>query len=67
MGLPAKVAADSKFCTVVSRNTLWKIAEASYGHGNGGKYDVIFQANRPTLSRPDKIYPGQVLRIPPLA
>jgi nucleoid-associated protein YgaU len=28
---------------------------------------VIFEANKPMLSHPDKIYPGQVLRIPPLA
>jgi len=27
---------------------------------------VIFEANRPMLQHPDKIYPGQVLRIPPL-
>jgi nucleoid-associated protein YgaU len=28
---------------------------------------VIFEANRPMLEHPDKIYPGQVLRIPPAA
>jgi nucleoid-associated protein YgaU len=28
---------------------------------------MIFDANTPMLSDPDKIYPGQVLRIPPLA
>jgi nucleoid-associated protein YgaU len=50
----------------VSGDTLWKIAETNYGHGNGGKYDAIFQANRPMLSNPDRIYPGQVLRVPPL-
>jgi nucleoid-associated protein YgaU len=27
---------------------------------------VIFEANKPMLSDPDKIYPGQVLRIPDL-
>jgi len=27
---------------------------------------VIFEANKPMLSHPDKIYPGQVLRVPPL-
>jgi nucleoid-associated protein YgaU len=27
---------------------------------------VIFEANKPMLSHPDKIYPGQVLRIPDL-
>ena len=48
-------------------DTLWAIAEREYGRGHGAKYDVIFQANRPMLTHPDKIYPGQVLRVPPLA
>jgi nucleoid-associated protein YgaU len=30
------------------------------------KYMVIFEANTPMLKDPNKIYPGQVLRIPPL-
>jgi nucleoid-associated protein YgaU len=47
-------------------DTLWKIAETHYGKGKGAKYDVIFEANKPMLSHPDKIYPGQILRIPPL-
>jgi nucleoid-associated protein YgaU len=29
------------------------------------KYPVIFEANRPMLMHPDKIYPGQDLRFPP--
>ncbi len=41
---------------------LWKIAEKHYG--NGSKYTEIFEANKPMLSDPDKIYPGQMLRIP---
>jgi nucleoid-associated protein YgaU len=48
-------------------DTLWKIAEAHYGKGKGASYNVIFDANRPMLSHPDKIYPGQILRIPPMA
>ncbi|MEK4034427.1 peptidoglycan-binding protein LysM [Methylocystis sp. IM3] len=43
-------------------DTLWKIAEACYG--DGARYKEIFEANRPMLSDPDKIYPGQRLRIP---
>ncbi len=64
---PVKAEAESKFYTVVKGDNLWKIAESQYGHGKGAKNDVIFNANRPMLSSPDKIYPGQVLRIPPLA
>lgn len=57
---------DATFYTVVKGDTLWKISETHYGKGKGAKYTVIFEANRPMLSHPDKIYPGQVLRIPPL-
>ncbi|WP_295811540.1 peptidoglycan-binding protein LysM [uncultured Nitratireductor sp.] len=66
-----KVAAtDAKepvFYTVQKGDNLWKIAEANYGKGKGAKYTVIFEANKPMLDDPDKIYPGQVLRIPDLA
>jgi len=52
------------FHTVERGDTLSKIAKRVYG--NAMKYPVIFEANRPMLSDPDKIYPGQVLRIPSL-
>ncbi len=54
----------AQFHTVESGDTLGKIAKTFYG--NAMKYPVIFEANKPMLSHPDKIYPGQVLRIPPL-
>ncbi len=53
---------EATFYTVVSGDTLSKIAKEHYG--NAGKYPVIFEANKPMLKDPDKIYPGQVLRIP---
>lgn len=56
----------SKMVEVKKGDTLWKIAEAQYGKGKGDKYPVIFEANKPMLTHPDKIYPGQMLRIPPL-
>jgi nucleoid-associated protein YgaU len=55
---------ESQWHTVVSGDNLSKIARKFYGDAN--KYPVIFEANRPMLSHPDKIYPGQMLRIPPL-
>lgn len=55
---------ESTFYEVKSGDTLSKIAKSHYG--NAMKYPVIFEANKPMLSDPDKIYPGQVLRIPPL-
>lgn len=53
---------DSTFYTVKSGDTLSKIAREAYG--SAAKYPVIFEANKPMLTDPDRIYPGQVLRIP---
>jgi len=54
----------AQFHTVVSGDTLGKIAKNYYE--NAMKYPEIFEANKPMLTDPDKIYPGQVLRIPSL-
>ena len=43
-------------------DSLWKIAEQFYG--NGSKYERIFEENREVIKDPDKIFPGQKIRIP---
>ena len=55
---------EAQFYTVASGDSLSLIAKKYYG--NPMKYPAIFEANKPMLSDPDKIYPGQVLRIPAL-
>lgn len=50
------------FHTVAKGDTLSAIAKKTLGNAN--RFSEIFEANRPMLSHPDKIYPGQVLRIP---
>jgi nucleoid-associated protein YgaU len=55
--------AAAQYYTVVSGDNLSKISKQFYGNPN--KYMLIFEANKPMLSHPDKIYPGQMLRIPP--
>ena len=55
---------EATYYTVVAGDNLSKISKANYGDPN--KYMAIFEANKPMLSDPNKIYPGQVLRIPPL-
>ncbi len=54
---------ESQYYTVVKGDTLSKIAKEFYGDANS--YQKIFEANKPMLTHPDKIYPGQNLRIPP--
>lgn len=54
--------AESRYYTVKSGDTLSAIAKAMYG--TASDYQRIFEANKPMLTHPDKIYPGQVLIIP---
>ncbi|TFY91942.1 peptidoglycan-binding protein LysM [Pseudomonas nabeulensis] len=54
--------AAARFVVVKKGDTLSAISLAVYGNAN--QYNKIFEANKPLLSHPDKIYPGQTLRIP---
>ncbi len=53
------------FYTVKRGDSLSKIAKKMYGDAK--LYKKIFEANKPMLKDPNLIYPGQSLRIPPLA
>ena len=55
---------EAQYHVVVRGDTLSAISKKYYGDAN--KYNTIFEANKPMLSNPDKIYPGQKLRIPAL-
>jgi nucleoid-associated protein YgaU len=58
----AEDAAEPVFYTVKKGDTLSAIAQETMGKASA--YHAIFEANKPMLSHPDKIYPGQMLRIP---
>ena len=55
-------ADEARYYTVKSGDTLSKISKEMYGDAN--QYNTIFEANKPMLTSPDRIYPGQMLRIP---
>jgi len=61
-GVEDNAGGGGTFHTVVRGDTLSAIAKKTLGSAN--RYPEIFQANKPMLTHPDKIYPGQVLRIP---
>jgi nucleoid-associated protein YgaU len=62
----SQTAAPSENLYTVGRgDTLSAIARNYYKDAN--KYPQIFEANKAMLEDPNKIYPGQVLRVPPLA
>ncbi len=60
----SKPAPEAQFYTVKKGDSLSKIAKKFYG--DPMKYKKLFEANQPPLKDPNKIYPGQQLRIPPL-
>jgi nucleoid-associated protein YgaU len=54
--------ADAQTYTVVQGDTLSHIAQRVYGKAS--RWQAIFDANRDQLDDPDRILPGQVLRLP---
>jgi nucleoid-associated protein YgaU len=55
----------TKICEVKPGDSLSKIAKREYGDAN--KWQMIFEANQDILKDPNRIFPGQKLKIPPLA
>lgn len=53
---------QSTFVTIEKGDTLSKIAKEQYGDAN--RWREIFEANREVIEDPDKIYPGQQIRVP---
>ncbi len=53
---------DDIFYEIQKGDTLWRVAEIYYK--DGSRYKEIFEANREVIKDPDKIYPGQMIRIP---
>jgi nucleoid-associated protein YgaU len=58
----SSTAGSEKTYVVKSGDTLSKIAKQEYGNANS--WNRIFEANRDVLKDPDKIFPGQTLKIP---
>jgi nucleoid-associated protein YgaU len=61
-GASASGGQSTRTYTVQSGDTLSKISKQFYGNAN--QYMKIFEANRDQLSNPDRIQPGQELKIP---
>jgi nucleoid-associated protein YgaU len=59
---PEEPEEKAEFYEIVSGDTLGGIAKKYYG--SAGKYMKIFEANRDIITDPNKIYPGQKIRIP---
>ena len=55
---------ETQFYTVIKGDWLSKISKKVYGSSK--HYNMIYEANKPMLTDPDEIYPGQVLVIPQL-
>lgn len=67
-GVTAKVDSSEEIVgeqsyTIGKGDTLSKIAKDHYGNANAWKQ--IFEANRDVIDDPDRVFPGQVIRLPP--
>jgi nucleoid-associated protein YgaU len=60
--LAAPAAGEDRRLHVVRGDTLWNISRAHYGEG--GRFTVIFAANREQIRDPNLIYPGQIFSLP---
>jgi hypothetical protein len=61
--LPTGMALRDGDSYVVERgNSLWLIARRVYGKGT--RYTAIYAANQNTIRDPDRIFPGQALKLP---
>jgi len=60
---PEPHAANERLYTVKAGDSLSKIAKHEYGDANA--WPKIFEANKDILKDPNKIFPGQKLKIPP--
>jgi nucleoid-associated protein YgaU len=58
---PAQLAAGQSYI-VQSGNSLWQIARRTYG--NGVRYVIIYAANMGQIRDPERIYPGQIFKLP---
>ena len=63
-GGSSSTARSEKTYVVKSGDSLSKIAKREYGNAN--EWQRIFEANKDVLTDPDKIFPGQTLKIPAL-
>jgi nucleoid-associated protein YgaU len=62
-GSSSTAPVTGKTYTIVKGDTLSKIAQAEYGESK--LWRKIFEHNKGVIKDPDKIYPGQVITLPP--
>ncbi|MDX1418781.1 MAG: peptidoglycan-binding protein LysM [Rubricoccaceae bacterium] len=61
-GAAVQAGPQPRYYTIQSGDTLSGIAKEHYGDAN--RWNDLFEANREVIKDPDKIYPGQRIRVP---